>query len=85
MADTNANIRHIYVVNNTKKDIRNITVNITELNTGLTGMFFGVVNVVKDGWNIFTKYGWETSDSVDMIKDVDCNLTEYQEKGYVLN
>jgi hypothetical protein len=74
------------MVNNTKKEIRKVTIIFTSENNniGLVDCLIAIVNSVKEAWNNFTKYNWETSDSIDMMKDADCNLSDYEVKGYAL-
>lgn len=78
--------RYVYMVNNTKKEIRKVPLTFTSPidKFGFLEGLSAVVNAIKVGWDNFTKYDWGSSDSIDLVKDSECNLNEYQERGYVV-
>lgn len=86
MAEMTQETRCVYVVNNTRKEVRllSIPTQPQAANMGVVTSLFSVIGIVKTAWNIFTGNDWNPSDDIVFLKDVDYNLTEYQEKGYVL-
>ncbi len=82
----NQTSRYIYMVNNTKKDIHTIPLHFTSQsdNIGFLDGLSTAVTAVKASWKVFTTSYWNSSDSIDLIKDTDCNLSEYMDKGYVM-
>lgn len=86
MTEITQETRCVYVVNNTRKEVRSVSIptQTQSANMGVITSLFSVIGIVKTAWNIFTRNGWNPSDDIVFLKDVDYNLTEYQEKGYVL-
>ncbi len=89
MTDTIQVTRHVFMINSTKREIRRVPFIYTapSNNPDQIGFFEGMaasVNAIRVGWDNLTGYGWNATDRMEFVKDTDCDLTEYQGRGFTV-
>lgn len=81
MTDDNQMAQYAYMVNNTRKEILKIPLDLTQKVDGFVSYITEYFATFKICWKLFRDAGWNGFDDIDIIKD---ELNEYQNKGYVL-